>query len=47
MGEVTSSLFPITFNKSLKIEIRPERLSSDGGTIILRQIDDSVDLVQI
>ena len=39
MGEKTSTLFPITFNPSLTVETRPERLSSDGGTIILREID--------
>ncbi len=40
MGEVTSSLFPVTFNKSLKVETRPEMLSSDGGVIALREIDE-------
>ena len=39
MGEKISTLFPITFNPSLIVETRPERLSSDGGTIILREID--------
>ena len=40
MGEVTNTLFPITFNKSLKVETRPEMLSSDGGAIVLREIDE-------
>lgn len=40
MGEFTSSLFPITFNKSLKVETRPEMLSSDGGVVALRELDE-------
>lgn len=40
MGEVTSTLFPVTFNKSLKVETRTEMLSSDGGAIVLREIDE-------
>ena len=39
MGEVASSLFPVTFNKSLIVETRAERLSSDGGVIVLREIE--------
>ena len=42
MGEATSSLFPTTFNKSLKVETRPEILSSDGGVIALRELDEKL-----
>ena len=37
MGE---SLFPIatTFNRSLRIEARPERLTGEAGAVILREI---------
>ena len=44
MGELTKSLFPVTFNKSLKVETRPEMLSSDGGVIALREIDERLKL---
>ncbi len=46
MGEVTSSIFPVIFNKSLKVETRPERLSSDGGAIVLREIDQRLQITQ-
>lgn len=46
MGELTSSLFPVTFNKSLKVETRPEMLSSDGGTIALREIDERLKITE-
>lgn len=46
MGEVTSSIFPVTFNKSLKVETRPEMLSSDGGVIALREIDERLKITE-
>ena len=46
MGEVTSSIFPVTFNKSLRVETRTERLSSDGGVIVLREIDQRLQITQ-
>ena len=46
MGEVTSSLFPVTFNKSLIVETRAERLSSDGGVIVLREIDERLKITE-
>ena len=33
-------LFPITFNKSLIVKTKPEFLSSDGGVLTLREIDE-------
>ena len=46
MGEATSSLFATTFNKSLKVETRPEMLSSDGGVIALREIDERLKITE-
>jgi Transposase DDE domain group 1 len=37
MGETLPMLMP-TFNRSLIIEARPERLSSDGGAVLLREL---------
>jgi len=46
MGEVTPCLFPVSFNRSLKVETRPERLSSDGGVIVLREIDERLKITE-
>ena len=37
MGE-TLSLFTTSFNRSLAVEARPERLSRDAGAVLLREI---------
>ena len=46
MGERTSCIFPITFNQSLVVETREEKLSSDGGAILLREIDQKLQILQ-
>jgi len=46
MGEKASTLFPITFNKSLVVDTREEKLSSDGGAVILREIDQRLQITQ-
>jgi len=46
MGEKTSRLFPTTFNTSLVVETREEKLSSDGGAIILREIDQQLGITE-
>jgi hypothetical protein len=39
MGDAaTLPLFHPTFNKSVVLEARPERLSNEGGAVILREI---------
>ena len=40
MGEVDLTSFPLTFNGSIKVEARPERLTGDLGTLILRELDE-------
>ena len=37
MGEVLPMFMP-SFNRSLVIEVRPERLSSDAGAVLLREL---------
>ena len=37
MGEVLPMFMP-SFNRSLVIEARPERLSSDAGAVLLREL---------
>lgn len=39
MGETQHTLFPLDFNRSIRIEDRPERLTGDAGVLALRQID--------
>jgi hypothetical protein len=40
MGEVDLTSFPFTFNGSIKVESRPERLTADAGALILRELDE-------
>jgi len=37
VGEALPMLMP-SFNRSLVIEARPERLSADGGAVLLREL---------
>ena len=39
MGEPQPTLFPLDFNRSIRIEDRPERLTADAGVLALRQLD--------
>lgn len=39
MGETQHTLFPLDFNRAIRIEDRPERLTADAGVLALRQID--------
>ena len=46
MGEAaTLPLFHPSFNKSLSIESRPERLSNEAGAVILRELMDRLGLM--
>jgi hypothetical protein len=40
------SLFGLTFNHSIKVEARPERLSSEAGVLLLREIDERLGLTR-
>lgn len=44
MGEVQGTLFSLDFNRSVRIEARPEHLSGDGGAILLRELTDRLGL---
>ena len=43
MGETNNTTFPLTFNRSIKIESRPEKLSANAGAELLRELDDRFD----
>jgi len=40
MGEVQGTLFPLECNRSVVIEARPERLTADAGTLLMRELSD-------
>jgi len=44
MGEVQGTLFSPDFNRSVVIEARPERLSSDAGALLIRDLTDRLGL---
>ncbi len=45
MGE-TLSLFRSSFNKSLRIESRPERLTGEPGAVVLREIMERTRIIE-
>ncbi len=45
MSEEKSPFFDATFNRSVKLRARDQRLSSDGGVILLREVDERLGLV--
>ncbi|MFQ5423564.1 MAG: transposase, partial [Phycisphaerae bacterium] len=46
MGERQLTLFPLDFNRAIRIEGRPERLTGDAGVLALRQIDHQLGLTE-
>lgn len=47
MGESQFSIFQPEFNRSIRVEARPQRLSADGGAILLRELMDRSGLSQL
>jgi hypothetical protein len=47
MGEAQATLFPLDFNRSVRVEARAERLSADGGALLLRSLMDRVGLARL
>ncbi len=45
MGEEDLALFRAEFNRSLRIESRPERLTSEAGAVVLREVLERLGLV--
>jgi hypothetical protein len=44
MGEILTD-FSLEFNGSVKLEAREERLTSEAGAVLLREVDESTDLL--
>ncbi len=40
MGEKQNGLFQLSFNPSLKIDFQGSRVTSDGGLIVVRELDE-------
>jgi hypothetical protein len=45
MGEQVP-LFQMKFNRSIRVEARPERLTSDAGAVVLREVDERLGLTE-
>lgn len=45
MSEASSAFFEPTFNRSVKVRARDQRLSSDGGVLLLREVDERLGLI--
>ena len=46
MGESQSWLFEPTFNRSVKVESKSERITTDGGALLLREADHQLGLTE-
>ncbi len=40
MGEIQNQPFQLSFNASLKIDFQGSRVTSDGGLILVRELDE-------
>ena len=45
MRDATEPFFGPTFNRSVKLRVRDQRLSSDGGVLLLREADHRLGLI--
>ena len=44
MGEVQNQPFQLSFNTSLKVRFQGSRVTSDGGLILVRELDELLGL---
>jgi Transposase DDE domain group 1 len=44
MGEKQNQLFQLSFNSSLKVDFQGSRVTSDGGLIVVRELDERLGL---
>ena len=47
MGESQATLFQPDFNRSIEVEARPQRLSSDSGALLLRELMERMGWTQL
>jgi hypothetical protein len=47
VGETQNQPFQLSFNGSLKVEFQGSRVSSDGGLILIRELDERLGLEKL
>jgi Transposase DDE domain group 1 len=47
MGEAQNQPFQLSFNSSLKIDFQGSRVTSDGGLILVRELDERLGLGEL
>ena len=47
MGERQNQPFQLTFNASLKVDFQGSRVTSDGGLILVRELDERLGLGEL
>ncbi len=47
MGEIEDQPFQLPFNSSLKVDFQGSRVTSDGGLILVRELDERLGLGEL
>ena len=47
MGEKQNQPFQLSFNSTLKVDFQGSRVTSDGGLILVRELDERLDLEKL
>ena len=47
MGEQQNQPFPLSFNLSLKVDFQGSRVTSDGGLLLVRELDERLGLSEL
>ena len=47
MGEIQSQPFQLSFNASLKVDFQGSRVTSDGGLVLVRELDERIGFGQL
>ena len=47
MGETQQRPFQLSFNTSLKVEFQGSRVTSDGGLVLVRELDERLGLSEL
>ena len=47
MGETQNQSFQLSFNSSLKVDFQGSRVTSDGGLILVRELDERLGLEKL
>jgi DDE family transposase len=47
MGEAQNQPFQLSFNRSLKVDFRGSRVTSDGGLVLVRELDERLGFAEL